>query len=277
MIRTLIVVAGTLALAAPPSPASIDPRGVFLHNYTGPFNGWEWIQIVEQPGDRRYEFSDLRGAVPYRGEIAMDGTTAWDTTATTGGSGLFANANRATFDLAFSGSVFTSNIWRAPFTDSEFITSIESREAGDAALAGAWDVVVQSIDPQTGAITGTSADTADLSVTDDLLRLTMGSSGVFYQGVFETADRVGFRVQRRNVPDAFETYDGSDYSVNANLLGDLRVTGADSFEAVLLTENRGTGGNLNPQQIRLLATRVPAPAGSAVLVGGVALAARRRR
>ncbi len=278
MFRTLFAASAALALAAASSPASIDPRGVFLHNYSGPFSGWEWIQIVDQPGDRRYEFSDLRGAVPYRGSIADDGTTIWDTTGTTGGSGVFANEHRATFDLVFGASTFTSDIWRAPFTDADFITSIESREAGDTALAGSWDVTVQTVDPRTGGVTTANTDTLGVEVSDDLMRLTVGSSGVSYQGVFESPGRVGFRVQRRgNVPDAFKTYDGSAYSVNANLLGDLRVTGADSFEAVLLTENRGNGGNLNPEQIRLLATRVPAPGGPALVAAGVLLAARRRR
>ncbi|GJM19952.1 MAG: hypothetical protein DHS20C14_21650 [Phycisphaeraceae bacterium] len=276
MSQNLVLAAAISVCLAPAAGAQIDPRGVFFHNYTGPFSGFEWIQIVDQPGADRYQFSDLRGAVPYAGTITPDGTTTWDTTGTTSGSGAFANENRATFTLGFQGQNFTSDIWRAPFTDADFLTTIESRETGDASLNGTWNVVVQSIDPQTGAITDESSDTLTVAVTDDLMRVTM-SSGVHYQGVFEDADRVGFRVQRRSVPAAFQTYAGSEYSVNINLLGDLCVTGADAFEAVMLTEQRGTGGNLRPEQIRLLATRVPAPGVWAPLACAGVLSARRRR
>ena len=274
MFRPLALAALALTTAA---HAQIDPRGVYFHHYSGPFSGFEWIQIVDQPGDRRYEFSDLRGAVPYRGEIAADGTTTWDTTPTTSGFGSFANPNRATFTLGFQGQNFTSDIWRAPFTDGDFITSIESRENGDAGLAGTWNVTVQEIDTQAGTVTSETTDTLEVTVTDDLMRVTM-SDGTFYQGVFESADRVGFRVQRRGTaPDAFKTYDGSDFSENFNLLGDLRVTDPDAFEAVLLTEQRGNGGNLRPEQIRLIATRVPTPGGGVALAALGLVAVRRRR
>ena len=275
MFRTTALAGLTLATAA---QAQIDPRGVYFHRYSGPFSGSELVQIVDQPGDRRYEFSDLRGAVPYRGEVGEDGLTAWDTTPTTSGSGAFAGPDRATFTLGFNGQSFSSDIWRAPFTGADFITSIESREPGDTSLAGTWRVTVQSVDMQSGAITGETTDTVDVSVTGDLMRLTLGATGVYYQGVFESAGRVGFRVQRRaSVPEGFATYDGSAFSENFNLLGDLRLTGTDSFEAVLLTEQRGNGGNLRPGQVRLLATRVPAPGGVGVLAVAAWGAARRRR
>ncbi len=279
--RTVAVIVSALAVVLCPPAAragvQIDPRGVFFHSYSGPSSATEWVHIWGIDGDRRYEFSDVRGLVPYRGSIDQAGVIAWDTTATTGGGGQFLNQNRASQTLVYRGDDYASELWRAPGTDSEFITRIQSREDGDASLEGEWRVEIDSLDPRTGALLGSRTEDYAVTVVGDLVRLT-SSDGTYFQGVFETAGHAGFRVVLPGPAQArFRSFEGSETNSGLNVMADLRRTGADSFEAVFLLQTRNAPGPLQDQFVeRYTAVRVPAPgSGACVVVGGVLIARRR--
>ncbi len=276
--RAAVAIALTTIVPAAVAGDPIDPRGVYFHSYTGPSSATEWVHIWETGGDRRYEFSDIRGLVPYQGTIDTAGVITWDTTATLGGGGQFLNQNRASQTLRYQGSDYQSELWRAPGTDADFITRLESRENGDVSLAGDWRIVIDTLDPMTGDEINSRTEDLGVSVAGDLIRLTAGD-GTYYQGVFETSDHAGFRVVVPNPAQSrFRSFDGSETNSGLNVMGDLRRTGADSFEAVFVLQTRNAPGPLQDQYVeRYTAVRVPAPTGVACVGVGVALAARRRR
>ena len=257
---------------------TIDPRGVYFHSYTGPFSATEWIHIWEIEGERRYEFSDIRGLVPYRGTITTQGAITWDTTANTSGSGAFLSQNRASQTLVFNGSNFPSELYRAPGTDAEFITQIDSREQGDTSLSGQWSVLIEALDPMSGDVLSTRTERFDVLVTDELVRLT-SETGDFMQGVFETDDHAGFRVVvPGGLGERFRSFEGSETNTSMNILGDLRYDGADTFTATMLLQSRAAPGPNQHQFIeRYTASRVPAPGGALALGLGAMVSARRRR
>lgn len=279
--KTRFFVLSALTLAFNPAAFAgddIDPRGVFYHSYTGPFSATEWIHIWDTEGDRRYEFSDVRGLVPYAGTISTDGVITWDTTANTGGGGAFVGQNRASQTLVYNGSNFPSELYRAPGTDADFITRIDSREDGDASLTGRWSVFIEALDPMSGDVLSTRTELFDVLVSGDLVRLT-SETGSYVQGVFETDDHAGFRVVVPNgLAERFRSFEGSETNTTMNILGDLRYDGADAFTATMLMQSRAAPGpNQHQFAERYTATRVPAPGGVLALGLGGALAVRRRR
>ena len=272
MRRSLVVV----ILAGGASGQAIDPRGVFFHDYSAPsFSGIEWVTIVDQPGDRRYEFSDIRALEPFSGTIAEDGQTTWDT-GRVSGTGSFSDADRASFQLLFGASTFQSDLWRAPGTSPEFITLIETPEPGRSELAGAFEVTITSLDPRTGATLGARTEMMTLGVSGQTLRLTEGD-GDFIQGVFESADAVGFRVvSPAALRPEYRSFVGSETNLGQNLMGDLRFLSDDAFEATVLLQTRTAPGNQSQMVEHYSAVRVPTPGSGAALALGL-LAPRGRR
>lgn len=262
---------------SPASAGSIRPEGVFFHSYTGPFSAVEWIHIRESDGADRYRFSDIRGIAPYDGRILGNGQITWDATASQSGFGQFTTQDDATMTLMYQGGQYQSTLRRAPGTDADFITRIDSREAGNSAITGRWDLTVTELDAATGTVIGSSETGATALVTDDLLRLTY-DDGTYYQGVFEEAGRAGFRVVLPGTfVDEFNSFAGSETSLSMNLMGDFRLEGEDAFSAVFLTQNRRPPGQQSQFVHVVTATRaVPAPGVGVCLLGGV-LAVRRRR
>lgn len=256
---------------------TIDPRGVYFHEYSSPsFGGLEWVTLIEQPGDRRYEFNDIRSLTPFSGTISPNGSTTWDT-GPVSGTGAFDSQDHAQFNLAFGGSNFTSEIWRAPGTTADFLTRLESPEAGRAELGGEFEVTVEELDPRTGALVGQRTEMMQLDVAGSTLRLTE-TDGDFIQGVFETDGAVGFRVV---VPGAlrsdYATFPGSETNRGLNLMADLRFAGDDAFTATVLLQSRTSPGNQTQFVERYSAVRVPTPGTfGAALIGSVLLQRRRR-
>ena len=277
-----VVVAGIAACLSVCSPAlggeTIDPRGVYFHSYTGPSSATEWITIWETEGDRRYEFSDMRGIAPYGGMISAAGQITWDSVANRSGTGQFSTPNRASQTLIYFGGEYASELYRAPGTDAEFITQIDSREDGDASMAGQWRVTVDELDAMTGDLLGTREELMQVDVTGDLLRIT-GADGAFFQGVFETPDHAGFRVMLPSATaERFRSFDGSITNSGFNVLGDIRYDGADAFSGAILTQSRTPVGPNQHQFVEVYtAVRVPAPGGGIAIAIGMALGARRRR
>ncbi|MBO6513268.1 MAG: hypothetical protein JJ974_04810 [Phycisphaerales bacterium] len=274
---------GALAVASIGSISSagnsIDPRGVFFHSYTGPFSGIEWIDIRATGGENRYQFSDIRGLVPYQGSILPDGQITWDTTSNTGGSGAFTDSDNASQTLRYNGQNFPSTLRRAPGTDADFITQIQTRESGNTALSGNWDLTVQQLNASTGDLVSASTLSGSISVTDDIIRLEY-DDGTYYQGVFESENHAGFRVvvPDGNLPDQFASFEGSETSLNQNLLGDLRFDGLDAFNATFLTQTRRPPGAQQQFVYTVTGTRVvPAPSGLLISLSFAVLAVPRRR
>lgn len=258
---------------------AIDPRGVFFHSYTGPFSAIEWIDFRALEGERRYQFSDIRGLAPYRGEIDTEGHITWDNTGSASGTGLFSDQDNATMTLQYFGGTYQSTLRRAPGTDAEFITQIESRAQGNTRYEGSWDLSISELDAASGALISTSSMTASISVIGDLVRLEY-DDGSYYQGVFETEDHAGFRVvlPAGGLADQFASFEGSQTSLTKNLLGDIRFDGTDAFNATFLTQTRTAPGRQDQFVYTITGTRaVPAPGGLAVIASGGLVLGRRRR
>lgn len=257
----------------------IDPRGIFFHSYTGPSAAIEWIDFRALEGDRRYQFSDIRGLAPYLGEIDTEGNITWDNTGSTSGTGLFSDQDNATMTLQYFGGTYHSTLRRAPGTDADFITQIESRAQGNTSYEGSWDLSISELDAASGALISKSSMTASISVIGDLVRLEY-DDGSYYQGVFETEDHAGFRVvlPAGGLEDQFASFEGSETSLAINLLGDLRFDGTDAFNATFLTQTRRPPGRQDPFVYTITGTRaVPAPGGLALFTVCGLVVGRRRR
>lgn len=256
-----LAAAGLVALACTSVHAGdIDPRGVFFHSYTGPFSAVEWIHMRQLPGERRYQFSDIRGIAPYNGQILGDGQITWDTTANTSGTGRFTSQDDATMTLRFGSATFHSTLRRAPGTDASFLTQIDSPTAGNTTINGSWDLTITELDAANGDVLGVSTMRAVAQVTGDLLRLTY-DDGTFFQGVFEEPDHAGFRVVLPSgQTPAFDSFPGSATSLAMNLLGDFRLLDEDTISAVFLTQTRRPPGSQDQFAYAIRGTRsVPAP------------------
>ncbi len=254
----------------------IRPQGVFFHSYTGSFSGIEWIHIWEIEGADRYRFSDIRGIAPYDGQILPNGQITWDTTPSTSGSGQFTSQDTATQTLFYQGGAFPSTLRRAPGTDASFLTRIDSRTDGDAAIAGTWDLSITELDAATGDVLGSTNMRAITEVNGDLLSLVY-DDGTSFTGVFEDADHAGFRVLSADAfLGEFASFEGSETSLALNLMGDFRMDGLDAFEAVFLTQTRTQPGNQQQFVHVLSGARVPAPGVSLIGAMGVVMCRRRR-
>ena len=275
-----------IGLAALPMLAStttagetIDPRGVFFHSYTGPFSAVEWIDIRAIDGENRYQFSDIRGLAPYQGQISPNGQITWDNTGNSSGTGQYSDQDNATMTLNYFGGTYQSTMRRAPGTDADFITQIESRESGNTSLAGDWDLTINQLDPTTGDLILSSTMSGSISVTDDIMRLSY-DDGTYFQGVFESENHAGFRVVLPvgNLPDQFASFEDSETSLTQNLLGDLRFDGVDGFSATFLTQTRRAPGAQQQFVYTVSGTRaVPTPSGLGIAGLGLLAASRRRR
>lgn len=278
--HTVIGLGTLLALGSPAlGGATIDPRGVFFHSYTGPFSAVEWIDFRAMDGENRYQFSDIRGLAPYRGTISPAGQITWDTTSNSSGTGQFSDQDHATMTLQYFGGTYQSTMHRAPGTDAQFITQIESRTAGDTQYAGDWELTITELDARNGQEIGVRSIGATIAVTDDLVRMTY-DDGAYYQGVFETDAHAGFRVvlPAGGLAGEFASFEGSETSLTQNLLGDLRFDDADHFSATFLTQTRAQPGRQDQFVYVISGSRaVPAPGTLPVVMGVGLLGARRRR
>lgn len=256
----------------------IDPRGVYFHSYTGPFSAIEWVDFRAESGQDRYQFSDIRGIAPYQGVIDNTGLITWDNTGSTSGTGQFSDQDNATMTLNYFGGIYNSTLRRAPGTDADFLTQIDSRTGGNLSIAGQWNLAIQDLDASTGQVLGQSSTTAMATVTGDLLRLTF-DDGTYYQGVFEEADHAGFRVvlPSSGLPSGFGSFTGSETSLGLNLLGDFRLTSSDAFSATFLTQTRTQPGQQQQFVQVISASRaVPEPGGLMMLTLPVLFAIGRR-
>ena len=267
VIKSLIAVAAIAATAGSATAqqtdgsrgvSDLDPRGVYFNRFTGGFPGTEWFTTIPISGTDRYRLADIVGGgwnAIVTPEGAVDILNA-------PGDGQYSDADNYILNPSFAGSTFIFNNNRAPHTDVDFPLQMATPVAGNPMLFGVYTTLTQTVNPETGAIlTGLTEDNTILIVGD--IFSVENAAGVFYRGVFETPTRVGFRVVVPRPSDVrFRTFLGSSTSLRQNLLGSVRITSINTFEATYLLQTRTGLGNQNQSIITMSGERVdPYPMG----------------
>ncbi len=236
----------------------LDPRGVYFNRFTGGFPGTEWFTTIPTNGTNRYRLADIVGGgwgALVTPEGAVDILNA-------PGDGQYSDADNYILNPSFAGSTFTFNNNRAPHTDVDFPLQLFSPVAGNSMLSGVYTTLTQSVNPETGEIQSGNTEDNTVLIVGDIFSITNPASE-FFRGVFETPTRVGFRVVVPTPNDLrFRTFAGSAISLNQNLLGSVRLTSINSFEATLLLQSRTGLGNQSQGIVTMSGERVdPYPAG----------------
>lgn len=254
---------------------SINPQGLYFHAFTGTVSGSEWATWGPLGSPGRYEFSDLRSSGAYAASFAFDNSFALDGNI---GFGQFSDADHAHIDFNFGGGTFfNSDIVRAPYTDDQFPVFFTGAVGGDAGLSGQWFAQIRDVNPATGASGAVLGTNVDVTVSGTTVRIDV-PGGTFYQGVWLSESQAGFRVIDRVTPNpAYRTFPGSATNVNLNMLGDLRLTGADSMTFAVFFETRSSLGFRVQTMKYMELSRVPSPCTSVAAVPLAVVALRRRR
>lgn len=236
----------------------LDPRGVYFNRFTGGFPGTEWFTTIPISGTNRYRLADIVGGgwnAVVTPEGAVDILNA-------PGDGQYSDADNYILNPSFAGSTFVFNNNRAPHTDVDFPLQLVSPIAGNPMLSGVYSTLTQSVNPETGEILSGSTEDNTVWIVGDIFSIT-DPAGEFFRGVFETPTRVGFRVVVPRPSDTrFRTFAGSEISLNQNLMGSVRITSINTFEATLLFQSRTGLGNQSQGITIMSGERVdPYPAG----------------
>ena len=159
------------------------------------------------------------------------------------GDGQYSDADNYILNPSFAGSTFVFNNNRAPYTDVDFPLQLVSATAGSSLLSGEYTTLTQTVNPETADILSSKTEQTTVSVIGPSFRVT-DADGEFYRGSFETPTRVGFRVVVPTPSDTrFRTFPGSSLSQNQNLMGSVRITSINTFEATFLFQSRTGLGN----------------------------------
>lgn len=232
-----------------------DPRGVYLNQFKGGFAGVEWFQVTPMQGTPgRYRLADIHGggfnATIHDGAIVIDNDV---------GNGSFTTPDAFTIKPTLGGKAFTFESSRAPFTTADFPLAFSPPQLGNPALAGKWTSLTQTRDPKTGAAIDGGDEALVLSVVDTSLRIT-DPQGLYFQGVFVSANRVVFRaiegVSARR-PE-YVTFPGSAINFEQDMLGEALFADADHFTATILLQSRAKLGQQRQRLITFQAKRVAA-------------------
>tara|TARA_R110002072_G_scaffold42064_16_gene118372 strand:+ start:66258 stop:67430 length:1173 start_codon:yes stop_codon:yes gene_type:complete len=222
-----------------PGVTDLDPRGVYFNRFTGGFPGTEWFTTMPITGENRYRLADIVGGgwnAIVTPEGAVDILNA-------PGDGQYSDADNYILNPSFAGSTFVFNNNRAPYTDVDFPLQLVSATAGSSLLSGEYTTLTQSVNPETADILSSKTEQTTVSVIGPSFRVT-DADGEFYRGSFETPTRVGFRVVVPTPSDTrFRTFPGSSLSQNQNLMGSVRITSINTFEATFLFQSRTGLGN----------------------------------
>jgi len=236
----------------------LDPRGVYFNRFTGGFPGTEWFTTIPIAGTDRYRLADIVGG-GWNAIVTSDGAVD---ILNAPGDGQYSDADNYILNPSFAGSTFVFNNNRAPHTDVDFPLQMESPVSGNFMLSGDYNTLTQSVNPETGVINSSSTDINNVLIVGHIFSIT-DADNEFFRGVFETPTRVGFRVVVPTPGDSrFRTFQDSALSINQNLLGSVRVTSINSFEATLLFQSRTGLGFQNQSIVTMSGERVdPYPAG----------------
>lgn len=253
---------------------SVAPQGLYFHSFTGSVSGSEWATWAPRPGANAYEFSDLSSGGTYQATVTPEGAITF---AAGRGSGTFHDENRATMDFTLGGGlVFHSEIVRAPLTDERFPVLFTGAVAGDDSRTGEWHAVIRSVDRITGETLEERSEPVSVASVDSTVRLTL-LDGTFFQGVWVAGDQASFRVIEPSARlTRYRTIPGSETSVDLDMVGEVRITGANSMSAVLAFQTRTPLGAQIQTLTHISLSRVPAP-GAAIPLATLVLASRPRR
>ncbi len=257
------------------SAQSINPHGLYFHTFTGSTSGSEWSTWGPLGAPNRHEFADLRSSGAYPATFAPNNSFTLDGGV---GAGAFSDADHAHINFNFGGgTVFNSNMVRAPYTDDQFPVFLTSTVTGDAALSGQWFAQIRDVNPATGATSAVLGTNVDVLVSGTTVRIDL-PGGTFYQGVWMSESQAGFRVIDRIAPNpAYRTFPGSATNLNLNMVGDLRLTSPDSMTLAVFFETRAGLGNQVQTMKYLELSKVPTPGTTGALLISVGIAATRRR
>lgn len=228
----------------------IDPRGIYFNRFSGGFSGTEWFQVIPIAGVDRYSLNDIFGGgfnatITPEGVITLDGGI---------GGGSFSDPDNFVIMPNLGGTDFTFVNNRAPMTTVDFPLQLDSPRPANPLLAGDWDNVLETIDPETGVLGAPFNELLLLTTNGNTLRIT-DPAGLFFQGVFENGIEVAFR---RIVPDpngAFASFPGSDINFNQDMLGEAVFLNVNEFVAFFLLQSREPLGSQDQQMFRFTATR----------------------
>ncbi len=256
-LRLLPAVTLVLSAISVNAGENIDPRGIFFNRFSGGFSGTEWFQTIPIAGENRYSLNDIFGG-GFNGTITSDGVITLDGGV---GNGSFSGPDNYVIMPNIGGTEFTFVNNRAPLTTPDFPLQLNSPRPANALLAGTWDNVLETIDPETGAMGPPASELLTLTTDGDTLRIT-DPGGLFFQGVFENGVQVAFR---RIVPDPggpFASFPGSDINFAQDMLGETVFLNVNEFVAFFLLQTRAPLGSQTQQMFRFTASRVnPLPFG----------------
>jgi hypothetical protein len=231
---------------------SIDPRGVYFNSFTigATISGTQWWQVIPLPGaPNQYRLASIFG-VGFNGTITADGVITLD-----GGAGMGSFSNPDEFIL--DGGASSNACFRAPFTDPDFPLTLTTPVLGNPLLSDAWLSVTEAFDPHTGRSLGQTSQNLTVAVEGDTFRITIDEDGTFYQGVFDTHLRVGFRVvEPAPTNPSFQSFEGSSTNAGMNVLGEATLLGTNHFNAVILLQSLDPVGAQTQQLLRFSAARV---------------------
>lgn len=273
--RIATALAAIIASAtATPALADYEPAGLYFHTFQGTFNGSEWSTFGAIPGRGRYEFSDLTTEGTFPLTYRSDDTFTLDNSQ---GTGSFSDPNTGEIDFTITGGFnFHSELRRAPYTDIRFPTFYTGAFEGDDQYDGEWSATVRDVDPLTGATLSERSETVAVDVDGETIRITL-ADGSYHQAAWLSGDQAGFRVIGRPIADPdYQNFPGSMTSENLDLVGDLRISDADTIAVSLFFQTRAPLGSQVQTMTYLELSRIPSPAGAALL-GIAALAPTRRR
>lgn len=250
---TCILLSSSMVMAGD----AIDPRGIYFNRFDGGFPGTEWFQVIPITGANRYSLNDIAGG-GFNATITDDGIITLDGGV---GGGNFSSPDNYVITPNLGGTVFTFTNNRAPLTTTDFPLQLNSPRPANSLLAGSWDNVLQTINPETGVISAPSNELLTLTTDGNTLRIT-DPGGLFFQGVFENGVQIAFR---RIVPDpagAFASFPGSDINFAQDMLGEALFLNVNEFVSFFLLQSRDPLGSQTQQMFRFTATRVnPFPLG----------------
>lgn len=228
----------------------IDPRGIYFNRFSGGFSGTEWFQTIPIAGTNRFSLNDIFGG-GFNATITPDGIITLDGGV---GDGSFSDPDNYIIMPNLGGTDFTFVNNRAPMTTVDFPLQLESPRPANAILAGDWDNVLQTINPETGAIGAPANELLVLSTDGNTLRIT-DPGGLFFQGVFENGVQVAFRRIDPDPNGVFASFPGSDINFNQDMLGETTFLNTNEFVAFFLLQTRAPLGSQDQQMFRFTATR----------------------
>ncbi len=115
----------------------------------------------------------------------------------------------------------------------------------------------EEVDPRSGAVLGTFDEELVVAVEGTTFRMT-DPGGLYFQGVFESASSIGFRViEPRPSNSRFASFEGSEINFAQNMLGQATIVDDDHWSATILLQSRAPLGSQAQRVFAFTARRQP--------------------